>query len=73
VLKNVLLYHILPGLSLSDDFEAGPFETLLGEDVDVALDPLAFNQAEALDETDILACNGAIIPIDDLLIPPGKT
>ena len=56
---------------MSDDLVSGPLQTLLGEEVDVTLNPLKFNQAEAV-ETDILACNGVINIIDDLLIPPGK-
>jgi uncharacterized surface protein with fasciclin (FAS1) repeats len=72
VLQETLLYHILPGFYKSDNFHAGPIETLLGADVKISLDPLTFNQAEAT-ETDILACNGAINIIDDLLIPPGKS
>lgn len=49
----------------------GPLQTLLGDDVDVALNPLMFNQAGVTDR-DILACNSVIHVIDDLLIPPGK-
>ena len=56
---------------MSSDLVPGPLETLLGEDVDVTLDPLKFNQGEA-SETDILACNGVIHVINDLLFPPGK-
>lgn len=70
-LQQLLLYHILPGFYTSDDFVAGPIKTLLGEDVDIALEPLSVNQATAL-TVDILACNGAINIIDDLLTPPGK-
>lgn len=71
-LQETLLYHILPGFYESDSFQTGPVETLLGADVIVSLDPLKFNQAAAT-KTDILACNGAINIIDDLLIPPGKS
>lgn len=70
-LQELLLYHIVPGFFMSDDLVAGPLQTLLGEEVDVTLNPLKFNQADAI-ETDILACNGIIHIIDDLLIPPGK-
>ena len=70
-LQELLLYHIAPGFFMSSDLVPGPLETLLGEDVDVTLDPLKFNQGEAID-TDILACNGVIHVINDLLFPPGK-
>lgn len=70
-LQELLLYHIVPGFFLTEDLVQGPLQTLLGEEVDVALDPLMFNQAVAT-ETDLLACNGVLDIIDDILIPPGK-
>ena len=70
--QELLLYHILPGLSLTNDFVAGPIETLLGEDVDVTLEPLLFNNAGVI-MGDILSCNGVIHIIDSLLIPPGTS
>lgn len=72
VLQQTLLYHILPGFYESSHFRAGPLRTLLGADIDVSRGPLKFDQAVPT-ETDILACNGAINIIDDLLIPPGKS
>lgn len=69
--QELLLYHILPGLTLTEDFAAGPIETLLGEDVDVTLEPLLFNNAGVV-MGDVLSCNGVIHIIDNLLIPPGK-
>lgn len=69
--QELLLYHIVPGLFLSDDLVAGPLETLLGDDIDVSLDPLMFNQAGVTD-VDIMACNGIIDVIDDILVPPGS-
>jgi hypothetical protein len=68
--QELLLYHIVPGFYLSDEFVTGPLQTLLGEDVAVSLDPLLFNNAGVI-MPDILACNGVIQIIDDLLIPPG--
>jgi uncharacterized surface protein with fasciclin (FAS1) repeats len=68
--QELLLYHTVPGFYLSDEFVAGPLQTLLGEDVAVSLDPLLFNNAGVI-MPDILACNGVIQIIDDLLIPPG--
>jgi uncharacterized surface protein with fasciclin (FAS1) repeats len=70
LVQEMILYHIIPGLFLTEDLVEGPIQTLLGDDVDVALDPLMFNQAD-VSETDIMACNGVIDIIDDLLIPPG--
>jgi uncharacterized surface protein with fasciclin (FAS1) repeats len=65
--QELLLYHIVPGFYLSDEFVAGPLQTLLGEDIAVSLDPLLFNNAGVI-MPDILACNGVIQIIDDLLL-----
>jgi hypothetical protein len=73
-LRRVLLYHILPGLTLVDDFETGPIETLLmGSEIDVTIDPIVlFNDAAFIEENDIVACNGIINIINNILLPPGK-
>jgi uncharacterized surface protein with fasciclin (FAS1) repeats len=70
-LQQVLLYSIVPGFFLTTRLEPGPLETLLGENVMVKVDPTRFNQAGVVD-SDILACNGVINTIDDVLLPPGK-
>jgi hypothetical protein len=70
-LQQVLLYHIVPGLVLTSELEEGTLATLQGSSVDVRLNPIRFNQA-LLEVADILACNGAIDIIDDILLPPGK-
>jgi len=71
-LREVLLYHILPGLYLTDDFEFGTTETLLGESIIVELAPLTFNGASVV-EGDLLGCNGVINAIDEVLLPPGTS
>ena len=66
-LQRFLLYHFLPGATLSDDFTAGPFETLAsGNEVDVTLNPLQFDTRNVL-EADIVACNGYIDILDGVL------
>lgn len=68
-LQDLLLYHMLPGLWLSEDLEDGPLDTLLeGQTVDVTTVPLMFNRARVID-ADFLACNGALQIIDDVLVP----
>jgi uncharacterized surface protein with fasciclin (FAS1) repeats len=67
---EMLLFHLVPNLLLSSDFEQGPLESLLGDDIDVGLNPLMFNQA-LVTTANITACNGVIHIIDDVLIPPG--
>ena len=69
-LQDILLYHIVPGLYLSEDFEDGYLDTLLDEQsVSVTIDPILFNGRATIVEEDILACNGAIQAIDDVLVP----
>jgi uncharacterized surface protein with fasciclin (FAS1) repeats len=70
-LREVLLYHILPGLTLTDEFTPGPAETLQGDVIEVALNPIIFNDEASIKEGDIIACNGAINVIDGILLPPG--
>jgi Fasciclin domain len=68
-LQDLLLYTVLPGLHLSEDLEEGTYKTLLmNQTVAVTLDPIMFNQAGVV-EMDIIACNGAIYIIKDVLVP----
>ena len=69
-LEETLLYHVIPGFYLSMDFEDGDYKTLQGGTVHVTTRPFKFNQA-FVEKGDILACNGALNIIDDVLIPPG--
>ena len=71
-LRDVLLYHILPGLTLVDDFTAGSVDTLLGDDIHVSIDPVTFNDVAQVEEGDLKACNGVIHVVDNILLPPGK-
>lgn len=70
-LQDLLLYHILPGLYLSADFNDGStLDTLLpGESVSVTINPIVFNGRAAVVQSDIIACNGVIDIIDDVLVP----
>lgn len=68
-LQDLLLYHILPGSTMSTEFSQGPTDTLLmGQQVDVLLIPLRFDNAGVV-TTDIAACNGLIDIIDTVLLP----
>ena len=68
-LQNLLLYHILPGASLTTELSAGPKESLFtGYQVDVSVNPLQFDNSNVL-TPDILACNGYIDIIDGVLNP----
>jgi uncharacterized surface protein with fasciclin (FAS1) repeats len=68
-LKNILLFHIIPGSQRTQGFSAGPIDTLLpGEQVDVRLGPLQFDEANVL-TPDISASNGLIDIINKVLLP----
>ena len=71
-LRDVLLYHILPGLTRIDDFTRGPVDTLLDDDISVRINPVTFNKVATVEEGDFKACNGVIHIIDNILLPPGK-
>jgi len=47
--EELLLYHILPGFTPSDNFSVGPTDTLLlGETVEVGVSPLTFDGADVI-------------------------
>jgi uncharacterized surface protein with fasciclin (FAS1) repeats len=69
-LQDLLLYHILPGLHLNDDFEDGKYDTLLvGQTVDVSINPVLFNGRAQIEDDDNLGCNGVVHVIGDVLVP----
>ena len=68
-LRQLLLYHILPGETLAADFASGPRDTLLPNfTVDISVDPLMFDDASII-EPDTLASNGIFNIIDTVLDP----
>jgi uncharacterized surface protein with fasciclin (FAS1) repeats len=72
VLKNLLLYHILPGALLSDEFVDGDYLTLSGDDIRVSVDPLEFNGVGTV-SIDEITCNGILNSVRDLLLPDTGT
>jgi transforming growth factor-beta-induced protein len=70
-LTNVLLYHVVDERMLTSDLTAGQVETMLGEDV--AIDPSDDEvrvQGARIVGSEILATNGVIHAIDQVLLPP---
>ncbi|WP_456273684.1 fasciclin domain-containing protein [Bacillus sp. AK031] len=68
-LKEILLYHVLPGKVLSGDLKEGmKAETLAKKTVDISLDPVQVNNANVV-KADIEASNGVIHVIDEVLLP----
>ncbi|MFZ3591877.1 fasciclin domain-containing protein [Bacillus sp. DJP31] len=68
-LKDILLYHVLSGKVLSSDLKDGlKVKTLAEKDVTISLDPVQVNNANVT-KPDILASNGVIHVIDEVLLP----
>lgn len=75
-LSAILLYHVVDGTILSEDFEDGSeLETLNGASIAVAVNEdgeINLNDAANLSEVDIEASNGVIHVIDAVLLPPDE-
>lgn len=66
-LRNLMLYHIIPGLYSTMDLPAGPVNTLLnGRPVEVRVIPPGFNDIDVV-TGNIQACNGIIHTIRSVL------
>ncbi len=75
LLSDVLLYHVVPTRALAADLQDGQeIETLQGESVTVTLqdDKVLINGIE-VKVADIMASNGVIHVIEDVLLPPSVT
>ncbi|MBO2944437.1 fasciclin domain-containing protein [Paenibacillus sp. F411] len=71
-LKDILLYHVVPGKVLSTDLKDGmKVKTLQGSDVTISTNPVKVNDANVV-KPDILASNGVIHVIDQVLLPQPK-
>jgi uncharacterized surface protein with fasciclin (FAS1) repeats/LysM repeat protein len=72
-LRQILLYHMLPGKILSADLSAGPDTTTLqGGVLTITSDEVGIKVNDAnITISDIEATNGVIHVIDAVLLPPG--
>jgi transforming growth factor-beta-induced protein len=67
-LADILLYHVLGSIVLEDDLESGLVPTLSGANVEVTLgDEVTINTATVI-LTDVLADNGVVHVIDEVLM-----
>lgn len=70
LLQNLLLYHIVPGMTTSSGLQAGDLSTLfIGESIGVAVNPMLLNGRAVILQADNNACNGVFHIIDDVLVP----
>ncbi|WP_235801766.1 fasciclin domain-containing protein [Ureibacillus manganicus] len=68
-LKDILLYHVVPGKVLSSDLKDGmKVKTLAGKEVTISLNPVQVNESNVV-KPDIEATNGVIHVIDAVLVP----
>jgi uncharacterized surface protein with fasciclin (FAS1) repeats len=68
-LKDILLYHVVPGKVMSRDLKDGMMvETLAKKKLTIALNPVKVNEANVV-KPDIGASNGVIHVIDKVLLP----
>jgi uncharacterized surface protein with fasciclin (FAS1) repeats len=66
-LRNLLLYHVIPGRYSTMDLPAGPVATLLNDwPVEARVVPPGFNDADVV-TGNIEACNGLIHTLDSVL------
>ena len=73
-LKNILLYHVVPGKVMAADVvKVDSAKTALGEAINVKVDgdKVMVNNAQVI-KTDIKASNGVIHVIDTVILPPSK-
>lgn len=70
ILKDVLLYHVVPGKVMSTDLVDGAsVATVGGENITVSLNPVQINDSNVV-TADIQASNGVIHVVDEVLWPP---
>ncbi|MBL9176332.1 MAG: fasciclin domain-containing protein [Verrucomicrobiales bacterium] len=69
-LRQVLLYHVVPGRVRSTDLVAGPVVTAQGSAARITLTPTPKIDAAGITATDVEASNGLIHIIDSVILPP---
>ena len=72
-LSDVLLYHVVDGILLSTDLENGSLTTLFGQDVEVDVTSGVMINNATVTLADVLADNGVVHVINEVLIPDGIT
>lgn len=70
-LADILLYHVVDGVLLSGDLVNGSLTTLNGEDVQVDTDSGVMINTATVILADVMADNGVVHVIDEVLVPSG--
>lgn len=71
-LKNILLYHVVKGKVMAADVKPGDVATMEGGDIKITTDngKVMINGNTQVTKTDIVASNGVIHVINNVLLPP---
>jgi transforming growth factor-beta-induced protein len=69
-LTNILLYHVLAGSVKSTDLANGFVETAGGYSIEINIDNGAMINTSKVTSADVMASNGIIHIIDEVLLPP---
>lgn len=74
LLVEILSYHVVPGIVFSSQLETGLVTPLAGGDILVTIgEGVVLNGSSSVIAADILAANGVIHVIDEVLLPPAET
>lgn len=69
-LTKVLTYHVVPGTVMAADVKTGPVKTVQGQDLNIKVSSKGVRVNDAtVTKTDILATNGVIHVIDQVVMP----
>ena len=71
-LTNILLYHVVVGSIMSTDLENGFAETAGGFSIQISIENGAQINSANVIQADIMATNGVIHVIDEVLLPPSE-
>lgn len=68
-LSSVLAYHVVPGAAMAKDVKAGKLKTVQGGDLNVTTDGGVRINGAQVTKADIVADNGVIHVIDQVVLP----
>lgn len=72
VVRDILEYHVIAGSAVeSTELTSGDVETVVGEDISVSVsNGVSLNGSAMVSTPDVMASNGVVHVIDEVLVPP---